>query len=186
MSPLESDLNFLEFITASSVFACRIVGRDFLPRGQGIVTRRPLVLQLIHTPEPDPPSSTPAEYGEFLHRSNQRYTDFEEIRKEIQEETFRVAGQNKGISKQPISLKLYSPNVLDLTLVDLPGLTKVRRTASEGLVDATNLSTFFVLNADSGRRPAERHREADTEFGLRVHFKTKLVSKVIACCASMA
>lgn len=27
-----------------------IVGRDFLPRGTGIVTRRPLVLQLINTP----------------------------------------------------------------------------------------------------------------------------------------
>lgn len=36
-----------------------------------------------------------------------------------------MAGQNKGISKLPISLRIYSPNVLDLTLVDLPGLTKV-------------------------------------------------------------
>ncbi|KAF8888072.1 Dynamin central region-domain-containing protein [Infundibulicybe gibba] len=81
-----------------------IVGRDFLPRGQGIVTRRPLVLQLIHTP---------------------RFTDFNEIRKEIEQETFRVAGQNKGVSKLPISLRIYSPDVLDLTLVDLPGLTKI-------------------------------------------------------------
>lgn len=28
-----------------------LVGRDFLPRGTGIVTRRPLVLQLIHIDE---------------------------------------------------------------------------------------------------------------------------------------
>jgi len=48
-----------------------------------------------------------------------------QIRKEIEQETFRVAGQNKGVSKLPISLRIYSPNVLDLTLVDLPGLTKV-------------------------------------------------------------
>lgn len=27
-----------------------LVGRDFLPRGSGIVTRRPLVLQLINVP----------------------------------------------------------------------------------------------------------------------------------------
>ena len=27
-----------------------LVGRDFLPRGTGIVTRRPLVLQLINRP----------------------------------------------------------------------------------------------------------------------------------------
>lgn len=40
-----------------------------------------------------------------------------------------MAGQNKGVSKLPISLRIYSPNVLDLTLVDLPGLTKVRDNA---------------------------------------------------------
>ncbi|CUA69275.1 dynamin GTPase [Rhizoctonia solani] len=95
-----------------------IVGRDFLPRGQGIVTRRPLVLQLIHTPEPA------TEYGQFLH-TDKRFTDFADIRREIEAETFRVAGQNKGVSKLPISLRVYSPNVLNLTLVDLPGLTKI-------------------------------------------------------------
>ncbi|EPQ56201.1 hypothetical protein GLOTRDRAFT_115554 [Gloeophyllum trabeum ATCC 11539] len=99
-----------------------IVGRDFLPRGQGIVTRRPLVLQLIHTPATEGSSYT--EWGQFLH-IDKRFTDFEDIRKEIEQETFRVAGQNKGISKLPIHLRIYSPNVLDLTLVDLPGLTKI-------------------------------------------------------------
>ncbi|KZV81737.1 hypothetical protein EXIGLDRAFT_641227 [Exidia glandulosa HHB12029] len=99
-----------------------IVGRDFLPRGQGIVTRRPLVLQLIHTPADS--GAPDAEWASFLH-VDKRFTDFDEIRKEIEAETFRVAGQNKGISKLPINLKIYSPNVLDLTLVDLPGLTKI-------------------------------------------------------------
>ncbi|KAL0061206.1 Dynamin-related GTPase protein [Marasmius tenuissimus] len=102
-----------------------IVGKDFLPRGQGIVTRRPLVLQLIHTPVPT--SATEGqitEWGQFLHL-DKRFTSYDEIRKEIEQETFRVAGQNKGISKLPISLRIYSPNVLDLTLVDLPGLTKI-------------------------------------------------------------
>ncbi|CAI2165188.1 13719_t:CDS:10 [Funneliformis geosporum] len=100
-----------------------IVQRDFLPRGNGIVTRRPLVLQLvnIHTSE----DSEPEEYGEFLHASNQKFTDFTEIRKEIEAETARIAGQNKGISRSPMQLKIYSPNVLNLTLVDLPGLTKI-------------------------------------------------------------
>ncbi|THU79675.1 hypothetical protein K435DRAFT_768596 [Dendrothele bispora CBS 962.96] len=37
----------------------------------------------------------------------------------------RVSGQNKGISKLPLSLRIYSPNVRDLTLFDLPGLTKI-------------------------------------------------------------
>jgi len=104
-----------------------IVGKDFLPRGQGIVTRRPLVLQLVYTPTPaesSPNASSYTEWGQFLH-IDKRFTDFNEIRKEIEQETYRVAGQNKGISKLPISLRIYSPNVLDLTLVDLPGLTKV-------------------------------------------------------------
>ncbi|GMK56657.1 hypothetical protein CspeluHIS016_0304970 [Cutaneotrichosporon spelunceum] len=139
-----------------------IVGRDFLPRGQGIVTRRPLVLQLIHTSglggtnqpttsqgggsSPDrntrddgylPDLSggqsgssrsmggdTGIDYAEFLHL-NRRFTDFDEVRREIEAETFRVAGQNKGVSKLPINLKIYGPGVLNLTLVDLPGLTKV-------------------------------------------------------------
>lgn len=90
------------------------------------MTRRPLVLQLIHLPPPADGSRSihPEEYGEFLHL-DRRFTDFSSIRNEIENETFRVAGQNKGISKQPIHLKIYSPNVINLTLVDLPGLTKI-------------------------------------------------------------
>ena len=134
-SKRQSPIRGLGIFTADPWFrVCRIVGRDFLPRGQGIVTRRPLVLQLIHTPAPSPSSDplspdTPpipsyTEWGQFLH-VDKRFTDFNEIRKEIEQETFRVAGQNKGISKLPINLRIYSPDVLDLTLVDLPGLTKV-------------------------------------------------------------
>ncbi|XP_012876772.1 PREDICTED: dynamin-1 isoform X15 [Dipodomys ordii] len=92
------------------------VGRDFLPRGSGIVTRRPLVLQLVN-------STT--EYAEFLHCKGKKFTDFEEVRLEIEAETDRVTGTNKGISPVPINLRVYSPHVLNLTLVDLPGMTKV-------------------------------------------------------------
>uniref|UniRef100_A0A672GUA7 Interferon-induced GTP-binding protein Mx n=1 Tax=Salarias fasciatus TaxID=181472 RepID=A0A672GUA7_SALFA len=92
------------------------VGKDFLPRGSGIVTRRPLVLQLINCP---------TEYAEFLHCKGKKFTDFDEVRQEIEAETDRVTGQNKGISPVPINLRVFSPNVLNLTLVDLPGMTKV-------------------------------------------------------------
>ena len=47
------------------------------------------------------------------------------MKREIENETARIAGSNKGINRQPINLKIYSPHVLSLTLVDLPGLTKV-------------------------------------------------------------
>ena len=101
------------------------MGRDFLPRGQGIVTRRPLILQLVHISTTESSlDSGPREWGQFLH-ADRRFTDFNEIRREIEQETFRVAGQNKGVHKLPISLRIYSPEVLNLTLVDLPGLTKV-------------------------------------------------------------
>lgn len=54
-----------------------------------------------------------------------RFYDFSEIRREIQAETDREAGGNKGVSDKQIRLKIFSPNVLDITLVDLPGITKV-------------------------------------------------------------
>lgn len=101
-----------------------IVGRDFLPRGTGIVTRRPLVLQLYSLPASDTPSDND-EWGEFLHLPGQRFQDFGEIRNEIQRETERVSGRNKGISNKSINLKIFSPHVLNLTLVDLPGITKI-------------------------------------------------------------
>lgn len=117
-----------------------IVGRDFLPRGSGIVTRRPLILQLINIPSdrsdkpedheihvPHTPASVAGqeEWGEFNHMPGRKIYDFSEVKREIENETTRIAGGNKGINRQPINLKIYSPHVLSLTLVDLPGLTKV-------------------------------------------------------------
>ncbi|KAF0274450.1 hypothetical protein FOG51_00676 [Hanseniaspora uvarum] len=139
-----------------------LVGKDFLPRGTGIVTRRPLVLQLCNIKETDiavldiesdaneqynseegevtleehlkrsnpnysknMKSERTVEWGEFLHFPGKRFFNFDDIRKEIEAETFRIAGKNKGISNNPINLKIYSPNVVNLTLIDLPGITKV-------------------------------------------------------------
>ena len=117
-----------------------LVGRSFLPRGTGIVTRRPLVLQLINTQtangigddsdqsyenvDPNTADSS-AEWGEFVHLPGKKFYKFQQIREEIVRETDRMTGGNKGISKNPISLKIFSPHVLALTVVDLPGMTKV-------------------------------------------------------------
>ncbi|RKP21985.1 hypothetical protein ROZALSC1DRAFT_26609, partial [Rozella allomycis CSF55] len=103
-----------------------LVQRDFLPRGNDIVTRRPLVLQLINESYQNAINMAGVEeWGVFLHSPELIYTDFNEIRKEIEKETQRIAGNNKGISKTPIHLKIYSTKVLNLTLVDLPGITKI-------------------------------------------------------------
>jgi vacuolar protein sorting-associated protein 1 len=111
-----------------------------LPRGSGIVTRRPLILQLINRPATVKPQTNGVkdekeehkgtennddEYGEFLHIPGQKFYDFNKIREEIVRETDSKVGRNAGISPAPINLRIYSPNVLTLTLVDLPGLTKV-------------------------------------------------------------
>ncbi|XP_029009304.1 dynamin-1-like protein isoform X1 [Betta splendens] len=118
-----------------------LVGRDILPRGTGIVTRRPLILQLVHIDADDRRKTSEEneskkngrlyrgidgeEWGKFLHTKTKIYTDFEEIRQEIEAETERLSGNNKGISDEPIHLKIFSPHVVNLTLVDLPGITKV-------------------------------------------------------------
>ncbi|XP_037958945.1 dynamin-1-like protein [Teleopsis dalmanni] len=108
-----------------------LVGRSFLPRGTGIVTRRPLILQLIHCPLEDREhrsaengTANTEEWGKFLH-TKKTFTDFNQIRQEIEEETDRAAGSNKGICPEPINLKIFSTRVVNLTLIDLPGITKV-------------------------------------------------------------
>uniref|UniRef100_A0A4W6FWI8 Dynamin-2 n=1 Tax=Lates calcarifer TaxID=8187 RepID=A0A4W6FWI8_LATCA len=64
-------------------------------------------------------------YAEFLHCKGKKFVDFDEVRSEIEAETDRITGSNKGISPIPINLRVYSPHVLNLTLIDLPGMTKV-------------------------------------------------------------
>ena len=94
-----------------------LVGRDFLPRGSGIVTRRPLILQLRHVEK--------EEWGEFGHVPDAKFVDFHDILIEINNATKDVAHGDKSISDIPIYLRISSYRVLDITLVDLPGITKV-------------------------------------------------------------
>ena len=109
--------------TGKSSVLENLVGRDFLPRGTGIVTRRPLILQLVHINPEDAQSSWG--WGKFLHTGDKKFKDFAQIRDEIATETEKSAGSNKGISSEPIRLRIFSPHVLNLTLIDLPGITRV-------------------------------------------------------------
>ena len=143
-----------------------IVGRDFLPRGSGIVTRRPLVLQLINVPseQDDRPETDEShiphtaasvagqgEWAEFHHMPGQKFYDFAEVKREIENETARIAGNNKGINRQPMNLKIYSPHVLSLTLVDLPGLTKVPIGDQPGDIErqTRNLISEYIAKPNS-------------------------------------
>ena len=99
-----------------------IVGRDFLPRGAGICTRRPLVLQLHGAPASEVASAR------FLHKPKTVFSDFNEVRLEIERETDRSLqskGHKKAVSAEPIMLSIRAAGAPSLTLVDMPGLTKV-------------------------------------------------------------
>ena len=96
-----------------------IVKEDFLPRGTGIVTRCPLILQLINNEEGD------EKYATFSHKDGQVYKDFKEVTKEIELRTDELAGSEKKIVDKPIYLTICSPDIPNLTLIDLPGFTKL-------------------------------------------------------------
>lgn len=83
------------------------------------MTRRPIIIQLSNTPH------AVKEWIEFAHRPNEKYFDFFKAREEIDMDTERVCGRNKDISATPLLVKVFSRNVVDLTLVDLPGITKI-------------------------------------------------------------
>ena len=95
-----------------------IVGLDFLPRGDGVVTRRPLELRLCHIQDGQP-------WAIFEERKGEKFTDFNKVRETIEALTDEVCVGEKNIVDKPIVLNVYSPTCPDLTLVDLPGVTRV-------------------------------------------------------------
>mmetsp|Transcript_24715 Transcript_24715/g.25820 ORF Transcript_24715/g.25820 Transcript_24715/m.25820 type:complete len:692 (-) Transcript_24715:113-2188(-) len=98
-----------------------IVGMDFLPRGEGLCTRRPLELRLNHIPESD---SKP--FGVFEELPGEKFHDFNVIRQKIEHLTDKKAGTNKNIIDDPIILTIKSHTCPDLTVVDLPGITRIK------------------------------------------------------------
>ncbi|KAJ7274479.1 P-loop containing nucleoside triphosphate hydrolase protein [Mycena haematopus] len=95
-----------------------IVGHEFLPKGNNMVTRRPIELTLVHTYSTD--GQTPVEYGEFPALGLGKITDFTVIQRTLTDLNLAVPA-TEAVSPDPIDLRIYSPNVPDLTLIDLPG-----------------------------------------------------------------
>lgn len=56
---------------------------------------------------------------------NNKITDFAKIKTKIEKLTEEVCGDNRGIVDKPIVLNVYSPSCPDLTLIDLPGITRI-------------------------------------------------------------
>jgi replication fork clamp-binding protein CrfC len=65
------------------------------------------------------------EYAEFVDRKNEHFENMGDFKREIETQIDKVCGQNKGISNDPIRIRFFSKRVLDLLLVDLPGIVKV-------------------------------------------------------------
>ncbi|KAI9197164.1 P-loop containing nucleoside triphosphate hydrolase protein, partial [Polychytrium aggregatum] len=99
-----------------------IVGRDFLPRGDGMVTRCPLVLQLVNLPE-----AYAQERAEILYPEKIVFSDISQVQSKILEITSNKLSGKYHVSKEPINIKISSPHVPTLTLVDLPGVISARR-----------------------------------------------------------
>ena len=95
-----------------------IVGLDFLPRGDGVVTRRPLELRLNHIKEGKP-------WAVFDEVKGEKFYDFNKVRETIEKLTDDVCAGEKNIVDKPIVLNVYSQTCPDLTLIDLPGITRV-------------------------------------------------------------
>ena len=96
-----------------------IVGLDFLPRGDGVVTRRPLELRLNHQ------STDVKPWGVFEEIPGKKFYNFNEVRDNIIGLTDKVAGGKKNIVDKPIVLNIFSHTCPDLTLIDLPGVTRI-------------------------------------------------------------
>ncbi|KAK9912721.1 hypothetical protein M0R45_036570 [Rubus argutus] len=89
-----------------------------LPRGQGICTRVPLVMRLQHHSSSQPELSL--EYNGKV-----ECTDEAKVSQDIVKATNEIAGGGKGISNTPLTLLVKKKGVPDLTMVDLPGITRV-------------------------------------------------------------
>ncbi|CAE7698956.1 dymA [Symbiodinium pilosum] len=121
-----------------------IVGLDFLPRGGGVVTRRPLELRLVHlnTQEFDEGQA----WAVFEKTGDKKFTNFDDVRKEIERQTDAVAGTNKGIVNDPIVLTVYATGAPDLTLIDLPGVTRVPLRGSDQVDDIERVTREMTLH----------------------------------------
>ncbi|XP_073687464.1 interferon-induced GTP-binding protein Mx2-like [Garra rufa] len=92
-----------------------------LPRGTGIVTRCPLELRLKKVPG--------VKWKAILtYNNNEEKIEFADpslVEKHVAEAQNELAGRGVGISDELITLEIMSPDVCDLTLIDLPGIARV-------------------------------------------------------------
>ena len=106
-----------------------VVGKDFLPRGTGIVTRRPLLLQLVRLDDPNA-----QEYGEFLHNNRQKMTNFGRV--------LSAAARLRGFRKPALNMHLC---MHDLHLGSTRQVPRCRLAVAEAIRDEIEAETNRYL-----------------------------------------
>lgn len=87
------------------------------------------------------------EHAEFLHCKGKKFTDFDEVRQEIEAETDRITGANKGISPVPINLRVYSPHGEATRTLLLSQTALINYTSHCGAFaeNTTRIPPFFIF-----------------------------------------
>lgn len=155
-----------------------IVGHEFLPKGSNMVTRRPIELTLIHE-ENKSGRDHVVEYGEFPGLGTGRITDFSQIQKTLFDLNMAVPAE-ECVSDAPIELRIHSPHVPDLTMIDLPGYVQIAsmdqpealREKISGLCDKYIQEPNIILavcsaDVDLANSPALRASRKVDPLGLR-------------------
>ena len=93
-----------------------IAGIDFLPRGQGIVTRRPVIIQRI---------VDKTIQNDYAWTQNTGKTNFRDLTKYLNKRMKEAANSKLGVSSEPVVVKIFSKDGVNLSLIDMPGLTKI-------------------------------------------------------------
>ncbi len=138
-----------------------IIGMDILPTGKNMVTRTPLDIRLHKLLE-----SHNEGWVEFGHYEDgwiveakititvplPTASQIQEIRDQIAIKTVELAGEGMNICATPIIINIYSPNVPNLSLIDLPGLTQVACVDKGQPVDIKQKIEELVVSYIQNRR----------------------------------
>jgi hypothetical protein len=114
-----------------------LTGLDILPNGKSIVTRTPIHLRLMHTISKNitiefydkDDTQKVISFFEIDSTTNANVNEkIDSVRNEIMRLTELYAGTSKNVVDVPIDIKIKSPNVPNLSVIDLPGLTNIALT----------------------------------------------------------
>ena len=150
-----------------------IVGKEFLPKGSNMVTRRPIELTLVNT------SGSNETTADFPSLRAYNIKDFNEVKRILMELNMAVPS-SEAVSADPIQLTIKSSRVPDLSLVDLPGYiqveaadqpyelkSKIRQVCETYLAEPNIILAISAADVDLANSSALRASKVADPKGLR-------------------